>query len=149
MLEIKQQLIQLSLTQVNDRIATIGKALDEIQKALTSETKSSAGDKFETTRAMLHGDQDRYTGQLNNAKSLRNQLNLIDINSKQEAVKGALIKTDKFNYFLAVGIGKLKIGNEIYLVISPSSPIGKIMLGKNINDVIVFNGVTQQIVSIH
>jgi len=51
--KIKQQLYDACLLFVNTKLATITTVMASSKKALHSETKSSAGDKHETGRAMI------------------------------------------------------------------------------------------------
>ena len=58
-MNIKQQLYNLCLEFVDSRYQTIQNTINEIQVSLTSETKSSAGDKHETGRAMLQLEMEK------------------------------------------------------------------------------------------
>ena len=50
---IKKQHYILSIAFIDNRLITVKNTMQEIQESLLSETKSSAGDKHETGRAML------------------------------------------------------------------------------------------------
>ena len=63
-MNLKQQLYQYCWTFIEDRFKTIQNNIEELQKALNSETKSSAGDKHETGRAMLQLDREKLGLQL-------------------------------------------------------------------------------------
>ena len=63
-LELKQQLYKLCQDFVENRKKTVQKNINEIQESLTSETKSSAGDKHETGRAMLQLEREKVGHQL-------------------------------------------------------------------------------------
>lgn len=52
-------------------------AIVAAQQASTEDTKSSAGDKYETGRAMMQQEQDRNSAQLNEANKLMVALNRI------------------------------------------------------------------------
>ena len=47
-----------------------------------------------------------------------------------QAQLGALVETNSAIYFLALGLDKVTLGKQIYFVISPHSPIGKVLLQK-------------------
>ena len=51
---------------------------------------------------------------------------------------GSLIITNKANYFLAISAGEIRIDNKAYYAISPSSPIGQLLLGRQLGDTINF-----------
>ena len=52
-MEIKEKLYTKCIQFIENRHQTIQNSISEIQESLLSETKSSAGDKHETGRAML------------------------------------------------------------------------------------------------
>jgi len=56
--------------------------------------------------------------------------------------------TDSANYFLAVSAGKLTVCGIDFFAISLSSPIGKLLLGKEEKEVVVFNGKSFRITKI-
>jgi len=68
-LEIKQQLFNKCLDAIDSRFQTIQNTISEIQESLTSETKSSAGDKHETGRAMLQLEREKAGNQLSEINS--------------------------------------------------------------------------------
>jgi hypothetical protein len=61
---------------------------------------------------------------------------------------GSVIFTEKVNYFLSISAGQLEVANKMYFAVSVSSPIGKLLLGKQENDVISFNGKSHNIFKI-
>lgn len=63
-MNIKQELSNQCLEFVENRFQTIQNTINEIQESLLSETKSSAGDKHETGRAMLQLEREKSGNQL-------------------------------------------------------------------------------------
>ncbi len=138
---IKSKLLQVLLQQIDTQIETLNNAIASIHESKGNETKSSAGDKFETGRAMLHLEQDKLESQLSNAFGLKKKLNsLKSIAISGKIGVGSLIYTSKGIYFISIGIGKVLMDDSTYLVISTDSPIGKLLIGKSIGDFISFNG---------
>ncbi len=136
----KSQLQEFCKAHVNSRISRIQKDIDNIQESLASETKSSAGDKHETGRAMLQLEREKLGQQLNDAEKMGLILTRISITYKaRTVVLGSLVKTSKSEYFLAISAGEFKTENDSIFCISGSSPIGQLLLGKSIGDVISFN----------
>ena len=62
----------------------------------------------------------------------------INLEASAIAKLGSLIITDKANYFLAISAGEIRIENTTYYAISPSSPIGQLLLGRQLGDTINF-----------
>src|SRR4051794_16097612 len=63
-IQFKNSLRQWGLSLIEQRIATAREAADNAQQAANQEEKSSAGDKYETGRAIGHLQKDMYAGQL-------------------------------------------------------------------------------------
>ena len=116
------------------------KMMSDAQASANKETKSSAGDKFETARAMMQAQRDQYAQQLSNAILLRTQLSQIDTEQIFEKVQlGSVVKTPLANYFISISAGRLSVGEEKYYAISPQAPLAKILLSKSVGDTIIFN----------
>ncbi|MDB5122786.1 MAG: 3-oxoacyl-ACP synthase [Mucilaginibacter sp.] len=116
-------------------------AIEEAQKASNDDTKSSAGDKYETGRAMMQQETDRNRQQLaetNKLKVALNQVNPSVVSDKAET--GSLVITDNGNFYVAISAGTLTVDNEAYFAVSPASPIGLMLKGKKIGEEIVLNG---------
>lgn len=145
-MDLKKTLIDECKRLVNVRLQNIQDTILSNQKALQSETKSSAGDKHETGRAMLQLEIEKAGKQLLDVEQMLIVLQKINpkLSSKRIGL-GSVVETDEMNFFISVSVGKLIISNTTYFAISPVSPIGKIMLGKTVNQQIIFNGKTLNI----
>jgi len=134
---------------VNHRLQTIEAIISSSQKALQSETKSSAGDKHETGRAMLQLEMEKAGQQLSTITQMKETLAKIEVSKTSKTVHlGSVVITDKANYYLSISAGQLVVGEDNYFAISTDSPIGKLLLGKQQNDRIVWNGTVIRIVEI-
>ena len=130
-IRLKQELFDLCCEYVEQRISTIESSLLEVREARNNETKSSAGDKYETGRAMLQIEEDNYQKQLHQALLLRNQLRQIDpTRQMKKAEQGSLVLTNQGKYFISVGLGKLTLADQTFLCISPASPVGQKLIGQ-------------------
>jgi len=139
-MNIKQKLYNHCQEFVTNKLQLIEKTIQSNKEALNSETKSSAGDKHETGRAMLQLEMEKAGQQLKVVQQMQTQISRIDINSKNKiGCLGSLITTNTYSYYLAVSVGKVTIDSEDYFVISSNSPIGKLLLGKKKGDSISFN----------
>ena len=137
----KKELYNLCLIFANNRLQTIEEIISSNQKALQSETKSSAGDKHETGRAMLQLEIEKAGQQLQGILEMKDTLAKMDIAKKSTVAHlGSLVKTNQATYFLSISAGQLTVNNENYFAVSFSSPIGKLLLGKKEKDEVVFNG---------
>ncbi|WP_046743403.1 3-oxoacyl-ACP synthase [Kordia zhangzhouensis] len=138
-MKIKESLYNVCLEIVNERHTKIQERFSEIQEAMLSETKSSAGDKHETGRAMLQLEREKIGNQLAEIQKVKETLYKID--SKWEATQGCLgsiVYTSQANYFIAVSVGKLIVNNDTFYAIATNTPIGKLLLGKKVGDEVTF-----------
>ncbi|MCF6168378.1 GreA/GreB family elongation factor [Lutibacter sp.] len=139
-LAIKEKLYKACAFFVEEKYNTVTASIESYKKALFSETKSSAGDKHETGRAMLQLEMEKAGQQLTGVIEMKKVLNKITFeNSTGFSCLGSLIFTNKLNYFLAISAGKIIIENKTYYAISTNSPIGQQLLGKKVGDSISFN----------
>lgn len=148
-MKYKQELYNQCQAFVNNRLQTIQDIIFSNQKALQLETKSSAGDKHETGRAMLQLEIEKAGQQLQSISQMNETLSKINLeNTSTIAHLGSLVKTNQATYFLSISAGKLTIENENYFAISVSSPIGKLLLGKKEKELLIFNGNQIEILNI-
>ena len=149
MKNIKEEILLNCKKFVTDKLEIVNQIIISNQNALQSETKSSAGDKHETGRAMLQLEMEKASQQFSVISNMNEVLQRIDINTNNKIAKlGSLIHTNQGIYFLAISVGKIDIVDKEIFVISPSSPIGKLLLGKVIGETIYFNGKQIEILEI-
>ncbi len=140
-MSIKEQLYQQLQQLTNQRVVNSRKAMQSAESSKSNQTKSSAGDKFETGRAMMQAEEDRNTVQLANALALKNDLAKVNrFKNSETVVLGSLVSTNKGTYFLSIGIGKVIIDNTTYFAISLESPIGQLLFGKKVGEKVSFRG---------
>ncbi len=145
---LKKQLYQLSEDYILKRIHNAEKAMKAAQDAANDDTKSSAGDKFETTRAMMHMEIEKNGKQLEEAFKIQNQLKQIKIKDCEIVEESALVKTDKGTFFFCISLGKLIHENQTYFVLSLFSPLGVLFNKKRVGDQVNFNGQHYMILSV-
>jgi hypothetical protein len=146
---IKNEVLQECKNYVAKRIATSTLAMEQAQRAANEEGKSSAGDKYETGRAMMQIERDKAAQQLNEALKLKEVLDRINPELKHEKISlGSMVITSTLKIFIAIGIGKLIVAGDDYLVVAPHSPLGKSLMGLNTNDTFTFSNTSNTIVKI-
>ena len=139
--QIKKKLFDYCRQYVDNRIALVTDAMKAAQEAANAETKGSAGDKHETGRAMMHLEKEKNARQLAGHLKLRKVLAQINpVESHKKGRLGSLIKTNSGIYYLSIAIGKAEVGGENYFIISPVSPIGKLLMNAEVGSELSFNG---------
>lgn len=104
--------------------------IDNAQSSANEETKSSAGDKYETGRAMAQLEVENGSLQLAEATKLRSLMNLFSpTTSNSTIVLGSLVRTDKDWYYISVSAGKIEIEGRFIICLSSASPFGAQMMG--------------------
>ncbi|MES2278084.1 MAG: 3-oxoacyl-ACP synthase [Bacteroidota bacterium] len=147
--ELKKQLHQLCTTFVQQRMDNAQQAIQSAEQSSTEDTKSSAGDKYETGREMLQQEKNRGMAQLTEANKLMIALNRISTSGKSDKVEdGSVVKTNNGNFYIAVSAGVLKLGDESYFAISSASPIGAKMSGCKAGDEFGLNGKGYQVLEV-
>ncbi|MFI1770688.1 3-oxoacyl-ACP synthase [Thalassobellus citreus] len=138
-MSIKEELYNQCLEFIDNRFQIIQNTINNIQKSLTSETKSSAGDKHETGRAMLQLEREKAGNQLAEIQKTKEMLSKVDISKTSKCIGlGSVVYTTQANYFIAISTGELKVNNEVFYAISSNTPIGKLLMGKVVEDIIAF-----------
>lgn len=141
MRELKKQLWEMCNNEVTKRISSIQQAMQNAQAAANDETKSSAGDKYETGRAMMHLEKEKLSTQLSEALKMKKALDQINPDRAEAEVKlGSVVITPVAQYFLSVSVGQIKWEGKTWFAISPASPIGQQMLGKKAGETFSFGG---------
>ena len=135
----KASLKRWALDHLTQRIAVANEAMQQAQEAANSEEKSSAGDKYETGRAMGHLQKDMHARQL--AELMREMAALHAINVDgvcTGARSGALLRTDTTDFFIGIGLGKQTIDGRAVIFLSPQAPLAQALQNKKAGDEIVF-----------
>jgi len=105
-----------------------------------ADIKSTSGDKHETSRAMMHLQQEQLTAQLSEARLMMGKLvSLRDLAAPVKIAEGSLIVTDGPIFYLTIALGKLVIDTATIYALSAGSPLGKEFIGKSKNDQITLN----------
>ncbi len=149
MVSIKQSIKSEVLRHLVLKIEDISTAITSLKESRDANTKSSAGDKHETSRAKIQIEIDQLSKQLSHVRWQKNNLSNMDINQIHNVADvGSLIKTDKGYFLISIGWGRIQIKDEFYFVISAGSPIGRLLQNKKKGDSVQFRNTTYDILSI-
>jgi len=141
MMSFKQEVYRYYLDLSLAKIDAIRQELTLLQESIAQETKSTAGDKYETSRAMIHIEQDRCNRQLSEAQALHAALRQIDpMIVSAYVAKGSLVFTDKGCFLISAALGKAVIDGRTCFALSPLSPLGHAFMGHCAGDEVRING---------
>ncbi len=137
---VKDHLFNACQEFIDKKIKSAQMGIDELQESADTETKSSVGDKYETNRAMIHIEREKFSAQLLESQKMQKVMAQIktDKQSKKVAL-GSLVMTNLGNYYIAIAVGKTKIEGKDYFIISQASPIGQQFSGKTAGSEFEFN----------
>lgn len=141
----KLEVYNACLQILENKLAELMTVMEGFQAAANEETKSSAGDKYETGRAMMHLEKEKLAAQMDAVVKQQKVFHQINPQKISEQIElGSIIKTNKGWFFISASLGMVK-APESYMCISPVAPLGQVFLGKKTGDAITFNKMTYQI----
>lgn len=148
-MSIKQKAYQFCEDYIFGRLQRIKINIEEINASLNSETKSSAGDKHETGRAMLQLEREKLGRQLLEAEKTAKLLQKVKTTKQGDtAILGSLINTNTSSYYIAISAGKFEFNGQDIYCISANTPIGKLLMNKTQGDIFTFNKIQHKILKV-
>ncbi len=103
--ELKSKILAAILTEITEQIDSETRMIQSARETANSDTKSSAGDKYETTTAMMHLEQEKYSKQLADTLALEQRAKSITIDGIYDEIKlGSIAETSLGNFFISVSV---------------------------------------------
>ena len=124
----------------------------DAQASANLEEKSSAGDKYETGRAMSQLERDRNATHLLGAQQMLRELMQFETHhtTRTDVVRpGSLVLCGNEIYFLAAGIGRIMADNRPVFVLSLKSPLASLLLTRETGYEFSYNGKKFKITAIY
>jgi transcription elongation GreA/GreB family factor len=147
--EFKQYIINTCKGHLEEKIQSLNTIINEVTESSNSESKSSAGDKHETSKAMMQLEIEKLGTQLKEAELQLAEFEKINFQKTFQSVEqGCLVETNKGYFLIASSIGKIAVDDKSVFVISNKSPFAIALSGKQQGESISFNGVTYSIISV-
>lgn len=145
--ELVHKVISANLQQRIDDLKVI---LQDSFDAAAEDTKSSAGDKHETSTAMAQLEQEKLTKQINEfleLKTILKQINPARTHNKVEL--GSLVETNNGWYYFSIGLGAVNYEDTRVFCMTLQAPIGKLLEGKKVGESVVFNGNSTLVIGVY
>ncbi|WP_300433748.1 transcription elongation factor [Christiangramia sp.] len=137
----RSALIHICQEYLDKKVAVVRNAMNGLKEDLENESKSSAGDKYETGREMINIEWNKLTVQLNEYDRLAQILKRIEEHKpSRKAVLGSIVFTDAANYFISIPAGEIQIAGKKYYAVGVKAPVAQQLLGKEKGDQFVMNG---------
>lgn len=137
---LKRAVHEQCLALLAQRITDMQVEVDSLRTS-ESDTKSSAGDKHETGRAMAQLEIEKHLSSIALARDMVASLERLDPDQHStKAVLGALVATDTGRYYIAVPFGRIRAKEMDVHVISPQAPLALAFARTPIGGTARFNG---------
>ena len=146
--QMKPELLEIINQKISEKIQKLEQLIAET-RASNNDTKSSMGDKYETSREMLQQEINNLQIQLNEHLKSQQILKNIQPNPHKTVTLGSLVETEKGMFFVAISLGEITFNQEKIFVISAESPLAKALSGKKTGESFVINNLQQTIKNIY
>jgi len=133
----KSEVIAELERQLLIKLSYLNTSLKQAIDSRNSDTKSSAGDKFETSREMAQIEIQKIETEISKTQQF-----ITDLASKASQ----LIITDKGAFLISIPFGKLMVGGTEVFCISNSAPITKQLVNTKKNDSFFYNDMKYNII---
>ncbi len=137
----KSTVLQACNQLIDKKIAELTSGIRDATETVNNDTKSSAGDKFETAREMTTQVIRKLGAQLEIANSQKVLLqNLSRVKIQEQVGNGSLIQTNQGWFFLGVPLGKVLIDDIAVFCLSEAAPLGQELFGRKTGESFSFRG---------
>lgn len=138
---MKKALHQYCLELLGKRLKLSEQDLADAKESFQSETKSSVGDKHETSREMAREELRKLELNHSQLLNMKRELEQFNPNNKSAVLgKGSFVKTNIGNFYIACSIGKISYGTKEYFVMSENAPMAQALKGAKQGDQCQFQG---------
>ena len=138
---MKQKIHQQYLQLVQDKIDVFQDMISSLTEDSKNDAKGSAGDKHETALSMMHIEQEKLTHKLKESIQQKSILDKIDTSQIHNKVAvGSLVKTNNLTVYISVALPKITVDTLNIFAISPQSPLGIQLMGKQAGFQFEMNG---------
>lgn len=98
---------------------------------------------------MLQLEREKAGHQLAEIEKTKQILSKINTESTYKNIGlGSVVYTTTSNYFISISAGELKVEDDTFYAISANTPIGQLLLGKSVGDVINFRNLEFKITKV-
>ena len=130
----KEKILIALLTSVEIKLTSLNNELKLYQNELSNHQKSSMGDKYETSRAMIHLEMEKISKRLQVLQTIRltvnNEIQHSKIDKEEPTIGlGSLVELNTGMVLILAPYGLLKTTNMDIMVISPKAPLATEMMG--------------------
>lgn len=129
----KNNILQYHQQLLQDKIDVFRDMISGLTEDAQNDAKGSAGDKHETALSMMHLEQEKLNHKLKEILQQKAILDKVDPNAiHQKIALGSVVQTNGMFLFISAALPKITIENQIIIAVSPQSPLGSKLMGKEV-----------------
>jgi len=146
----RTEIFALVQKKLENELYEIEVSLEALMNDLSNETKSSAGDKYETAREMIQQERQQLeTAKQNKRQQLTQIIRLSENKPAEKSEAGSIVTTTNGTFLLGVAIGKIELtANSFLFALGLQSPLSQLLLGKTTGESFQLNSVSYTITSL-
>jgi len=143
---LKKELLAYCEKFIQQKMEALQTAMLSLKIDLENESKSSAGDKFETGREMINIEWNKLSNQLQQYQQMQLVLQRVQTQIPNGIAKlGSVVFTANANYFISIPAGEISTVSSKFYAVGIKAPVATALLGKTIGDSFFLNGRQVQI----
>jgi hypothetical protein len=135
----KKALFNYISSLISEKISRMETNIADLQKDIAEDSKSSAGDKFETSREMAQQELVKLNTQLSEQQRLKNLVGSQSAEAATQVQPGAVIQTNKGSFLIGIPVGNISFEGKELIGIGLGAPLGQLLLHKRKSDEVLFN----------
>ena len=125
---------------IDDKVIKAKEYMNSIERSIQGESKSTAGDKHDTTRELMQQERNKAAQNLSNQiLDQKTLIQLLNTSTNEGIGFGSLVETDKGWIFIGLALGKVLFSDVHVICISPLSPLAKGFEGLKVGESCRFN----------
>lgn len=130
---LKEKILQHHQLLLQDKIDVFRDMISGLTEDAQNDAKGSAGDKHETALSMMHLEQEKLNHKLQEIMQQKNILDKIDPTAKHPKIAlGSLVQANDMWLFVSAALPKITMDDTTVIAVSPQSPLGSKLLGKEV-----------------
>jgi transcription elongation GreA/GreB family factor len=137
---LKQKIHNHYSQQIQDRVDVFRDMIAALTEDSKNDAKGSAGDKHETALSMMHLEQEKLNRKLSEILAQQSVIHKIDPEAHSAKIAlGSLVEANGMLLFISTALPKITVDGKTIIAVSPQSPLGNQLLGKEAGFELEFN----------
>ena len=136
----KLKLHRTVIQQLQDSLQGLQQHMQQLIEDAANDSKSSVGDKHETSRAQVHLEQEKLSQAISNIEQQLQVMERLSVETSDSVRSGSVVETSIGWFYIAVPNLIIDFEGNKLRCISSGSPLGKLLMQKQTSEREVMNG---------